>query len=102
MIYCNSCCEFFSEEEAKKRDVVLGDSMPPGLKVGICPYCGSEDLVEAGSCERCGAPILPDEHLCECCEDELYGAVHRIVESYQGDVQDAKEKFLDYIERRWM
>lgn len=100
--YCEECCEIFSDEEAEHRDAELGDSVPKGTKIAICPYCGSDDLIEADTCERCGTPIVPGEHLCDGCEGDLYGAVQNIVESFHGDVADAKENFVGYLERRWL
>lgn len=99
--YCENCCEFIDESELDWRPSELEDGRRPWEKVAMCPACGSEELTEAAFCERCGAPIPPDEHLCECCEDDLYGAVQSIIESYQGDVLDAQGKFFDYLERRW-
>ena len=100
-VYCCNCNEIFNEADADSRPAELEDGREYGSKIMLCPYCGSEELEEAGICERCGTPILPDEHLCECCEDDLYGAVQNIIESYQGDVLDAQGKFFDYLERRW-
>ena len=101
MMYCNDCNELFLDSEAESRPTVLEDGKPPWERVMLCPFCGSEDLDEADSCERCGEPIPPGEHLCECCEDDLYGIVQGAIESYKGDVFDAKSKFFDYLERKW-
>lgn len=99
--YCNDCNEFFSDEDAASRPTELEDSRPQGERVMLCPYCGSEDYDEAAYCERCGEPIPPDEHLCDVCEGDLYGIVQGAIESFRGDVYDAKDKFFDYLERKW-
>lgn len=99
--YCNDCNEFFSDEDAASRPAVLEDGKPPWATVMLCPYCGSEDYDEAAYCERCGEPIPPDEHLCDVCEGDLYGIVQGAIESFRGDVYDAKDKFFDYLERKW-
>lgn len=99
--YCNDCNEIMSDSELDSRPCELGDSLPPGSRVGICPYCGSEDLVEASTCDRCGTPIPPDEHLCDNCEGDLYGIVDRAVCEVGGEYMKAKETLFDYMERRW-
>ena len=99
--YCNDCNNMFEESEADSRPTRLEDSRPKGGFVMLCPYCGSDDLEEASYCERCGEPIPPDEHLCDVCEGDLYGIVQGAIESYKGDVFDAKSKFFDYLERKW-
>ena len=100
--YCNDCCEIFDESEADSRETVLGDSMPPGTRVALCPYCGSDDLEEADTCERCGTPIPPDEHLCDDCRDDLGYGVRSLIESFRGDVLDGERHFFDYLEREWL
>ena len=99
--YCNDCCEFIEEQDLDSRPCELEDGLPRGTKISLCPYCGSEDLEEADFCERCGTPIPPDEHLCQDCEDDLGYGVRSLIESFQGDVLDAREKFFDYLEREW-
>lgn len=99
--YCNNCCEILDESELEWRNTELEDSRSPWDKVAICPCCGSEELEEAAFCERCGEPIPPGEHLCDVCEGDLYGIVQGAIESFQGDVLDAKDKFFDYLEREW-
>ena len=99
--YCHDCDEIFNEAEADSRLAELEDSRPKGTRILLCPYCGSEELEEAGACERCGAPILPDEHLCDCCEDELGYGVRSLIESFKGDVLDGERHFFDYLEREW-
>ena len=96
MFYCNNCNEIFAESEARGRKPRLEDSMSPWEWIAICPYCGSEELGEAGTCERCGEPIPPDEHLCECCHDDLYGIVDTAIKEARG-----REVLFDYMEREW-
>lgn len=102
MMYCNDCCEFFREEEADTRDARLEDSLRPWEKVMMCPYCGSEDLEEAGTCRRCGGPCLPGEDLCDVCEGDLYGIVNSAVENVGGEYLKAKDILFDYLEREWL
>ena len=96
MFYCNNCNEIFNESEAASRKPRLEDSVSPWERIAVCPYCGSEELEEAGVCERCGEPIPPDEHLCECCHDDLYGIVETAVREARG-----REVLFDYMEREW-
>ena len=100
--YCCDCDEIFNEAEADSRPAELEDGRPQGTRIMLCPYCGSEELEEAGTCERCGAPILPDEHLCQDCEDDLGYGVRSLIESFKGDVLDGERHFFDYLERVWL
>lgn len=74
--------------------------------IATCPSCGSDDITEACLCKRCGKPI-EDGDFCEDCDRELYKSVEALIcdevltESFPGDFMDAKEVFLEYIERVW-
>lgn len=95
-LYCSECGEIFHEDDSRK--VIAED----GRTICACPNCRCTELDEAEICERCGEPIPPAEHFCEDCKETLYRQVEGIIEDFIGDYMDAKEKFLDYIEREWM
>lgn len=97
--HCPECGEIFPEDEARvlRRDEGYGTK-----EIYACPNCRNTEIDEADKCERCGEPIPPDEHFCEDCKEILYRQVESIIEDFNGDYLEAKDKFLDYIERVWM
>lgn len=44
MLKCDNCGTVFDESEADSRWSQLGDSLPPGVKICVCPECGGEDF----------------------------------------------------------
>lgn len=102
MFYCNNCNEIFAESEARGRKPRLEDSMSPWEWIAICPYCGSEELEEAGTCERCGEPIPPGHYYCEACNDDLHFIVDHAIGEVGGDYDKAKYVLFDYLEREWL
>lgn len=44
MLKCDNCGTVFDESEADSRWSQLGDSLPPGIKICVCPVCGGEDF----------------------------------------------------------
>lgn len=66
MKICNNCYSSFSEEES---DVICDRFAPYETGYGrdryetmCCPYCGSDDLGEAGVCDVCGE-CVPDDYI---------------------------------------
>lgn len=82
MIYCNTCKELFSEEDAHKTKnyVPYGDTHVLESTSYECPYCGSSNLdydVQVVECDRCGELIPSCESqnvdgftLCEDCAED--------------------------------
>lgn len=102
IIYCNECENFFEEFEADYRPAEEEDCRPKGEKIMLCPCCGSSELEEANACRRCGKPIAPEaDDFCDECAEEINKGLWDIVESIPGDALEAKEAFLDFLERRW-
>lgn len=55
MYKCMECGCIFEEEDAGSRWSELGDSLPPGIKLMTCPWCGDtaiEDYYEEDEDER--------------------------------------------------
>lgn len=100
--YCNYCDAILDEEDLHHRFAEEEDCVPRGTKVATCPYCNEADgLEEADECEICGEAIKPDDHLCNECKHTLHDDVENLVLRFRGDYFEAKDKFLDYIERSW-
>lgn len=58
MLYCKDCNEIFSEDEVIIKDYgnveeVWGSSVKCSYKIPVCPFCLSEDIVEAEICPKC-------------------------------------------------
>lgn len=75
MLACKYCLSTFDESEVDVRRNVYGrTSLGNELSefVGLCPYCQSDDVVEATICEICNHPFADTENLgiCECCLEE--------------------------------
>ena len=70
---CEDCGEVFKADDAARRPSRLEDGLLPWDGVTLCPFCGSEELVELRKCELCGDPITDDEssNLCEDCRGEI-------------------------------
>ena len=45
MLKCDNCGLIFTESEADSRWSQLGDSLPPGIKIVVCPDCGGERTI---------------------------------------------------------
>ena len=56
MYVCNDCGELFEEPIERTDDLGLPDEVRRGYveRYGVCPYCESEDFVEARICDVCG------------------------------------------------
>lgn len=102
-IYCHDCDGFFDEEDAGSRLAEPEDSVPMGSYVMCCPYCGSSALEEAKECKICGEPLKPDDtDLCESCTDFLDEGVEHLISFIKGDKTEARDTFMDYMERNWL
>ena len=70
---CEDCGEVFKVDDAARRPPRLEDGLLPWDSVTVCPYCGSEEVVELRKCELCGAPITDETEssFCEDCRDDI-------------------------------
>lgn len=80
MYICKDCGEVFEDCDTYE------EARPYGMgyayeTFAICPYCKSDDFVEAIECNRCGEILAKEDceydeslnYLCEHCYEELYG-----------------------------
>ena len=75
MYCCEKCDEVFSADDVvcKRTDEVLywlDDRPVASFYEWFCPYCGSDEIVEAEYCEECGEAFPPrelEDGLCETC-----------------------------------
>jgi len=72
MIKCNQCGEYNNAPDVFEE---LPDPNAPGLgiKLSVCPDCGSTDIVNAIICPTSGCyQLMPDtQHRCDKCEASL-------------------------------
>lgn len=72
MYYCPNCKSEFDEPKLIK-DYVVNDPYPDGPIICVCPFCRSEDFVQAVKCDGCGEYIIgeyvkvSDRNYCEDC-----------------------------------
>ena len=55
---CLNCERDFDEPETYTE--MHGFTYGPGEKIYLCPFCGSEDFIDAIYCDICDDPILDD------------------------------------------
>lgn len=64
-------------------------------KIGVCPYCGSDEIDEMDKCDICGEWIAPGEELCENCHD----LIRDIADEVKRKARYTTDRFnLDYNE----
>ena len=73
MWYCLSCKSEF-EDPKSTIDYVVSDPYIDGYRISVCPYCKSDEFIEAIECDGCGKYIIGeyikttnDEYYCENC-----------------------------------
>lgn len=83
--YCTACGELFEKTEAEVQSF---DPSPAGIslasgsyEVDTCPWCGSDELIDANTCVLCGDPIKPTKRLCKSCMDYMEPLME-IIDSY--------------------
>ena len=102
-LYCNECHSHFLEEDSGHRMAEEEDCIPRGTLIMCCPNCKSSEIEYVKTCKICEAPLTPDEEdFCEDCTDKMDRVIDNLICNIEGDWLDAKNTFLDYIERRWL
>jgi len=74
-------------------------------KIGVCPYCGSDEIGEMDKCEICGEWIAPGEELCECCHDlikdigdDIRAKARYVSLKYKLDYKEFMNHLIDELE----
>lgn len=106
MYFCDDCGEII-----EYPDKVFEDPSPVGVSLAsgyyvtyICPYCGSESVIDAGECEICKEPCDPNERFCPECS-ELADGVVEIAKQYterlfkNKDIKSVEDVFIAIMER---
>lgn len=76
MIYCESCENFFDEDELETAE----ERHPYGEGYAtetyyVCPFCRSTNINDAKKCSRCGewVPETDVDGWCAVCHEDMYG-----------------------------
>lgn len=70
MYACDNCKEVFAPEEAGNRWEQLGERYTDGVNYALCPFCGSDEIVDAVRCDGCREyfhPDMLDDFFCADC-----------------------------------
>lgn len=91
-LFCTECDHVVSEDELIITEHYEDGYPNPYEREERCPYCGGEDLIDAGRCMICEEAIDPAKNLCDACEEELSEAIDTAL-------RELAEKFcIDYDE----
>lgn len=103
--YCSECGELFEKSEAGGR---AEDPSPRGVSLAsgyyltdVCPWCGSDELIEANECVLCGDPIKPTTRFCRDCMDYMEPLMD-IIENYLGRRKKTREDDAYIIDEAYM
>lgn len=105
--YCDDCKRFLDESDVEMVCVYPQTHDSPAEYEYRCPYCGNEELQEAGTCEFCGEPIDPDSKLnfCEECDDYFDYMIEQMVEHIANEwgceKEHARQALFEYIAEKY-
>lgn len=94
MWYCRNCDTRFHDPETQTERVT--DDPVMYIPYGVCPYCGSDDYVEAVQCKVCGDYFDEEELIGGICKDCLAEAMDNI--DLLKDYLEASEQIEDFAE----
>lgn len=96
-VYCKKC-ETLMEEDSPQWFSVQNTETGHYTQWRECPYCGSDEIVEAVKCAECGeefAPEFIEEGLCEKCRVKFQILVKKLLEKALST--EGREYIADYV-----
>jgi DNA-directed RNA polymerase subunit RPC12/RpoP len=101
MYVCQECGEEFKElkiHTIEEPSEYWGRPVVEQINIGVCPYCGSEDIKEVQICEICGRPTSDYfSHYCDDCQRDLGRKFDRIKEQYKIDQDQLEELIAEHF-----
>lgn len=95
MYICERCQETFDFPNVETDFTSEYFGRPVNHKIGVCPYCGSEEIEEMDKCEVCGEWTDPGEELCDNCR----GLIKDIADDIRKKARYTTDRFnLKYTE----
>lgn len=94
MWYCRNCDSRFEDFDEEMERVSNDPVMD--IPYGVCPYCGSDDFVNAIQCNECGEWYDEDDLVGGLCHECLAEAMNDI--DLLKDYLEASEQIEDFAE----